>query len=391
MRAAVFSLVVVAAACSDGSADAASARCDDAMRVAGDEMVVKSVGRDGVVATVPAECARMSCLRTREDAVAVLQPDGTAWAAWAGRPGALVVGDVAPDAADAERWARVQVLASARGAPPADAAVDDGAPPALPKELRTCGTTRAGGGFGWHVIRNRGDVWQRIHWSKPPVDEDVRALPVTAYPVATSAGALCGWGVQTAERTWRVTHKASGVVVDAKPDLEHAPAACADDGAIVVQTGTGAVRVARDGTTSTVHSDPQAVAELPVGASATLARPRGSVRIATPGGQTATLALPEATDLGGEPLPAGAVRDKIIAVGDGADRLLVVERFTLPSCNGREAMHFVRSDGVVEKTIARGDVVTAKLSRAAGRWWWVEAEPKIVALAGDAFKSAARR
>ena len=68
-------------------------------------MTLAAVGKP---TPLPVECDRVTCLRTGPDGVAVLQPNRTVWAAWAGQPGKLLDRSALPDNAG-ELWARGQI------------------------------------------------------------------------------------------------------------------------------------------------------------------------------------------------------------------------------------------------------------------------------------------
>lgn len=361
-------------------------------RLASNDVQVMAVDAQELVARPILACAGLSCLRTDADVAVVVQPDGALWAAWSGDAtarGGRVVSDAAGAAVDTVpapvqafvdvvRMRGVTLAADDAGA----AGKADVAP--LPADHRTCGTTNAGGGFAYHVIKNDGDVWQRLQWTRPPTNDDVKALSDNAYPIVIgAAGTLCAWAVQKTPRNWEV-HSPSGVVVAAAPDREHPPAHCISADLVAVDVGDHAVHVSRDGSKvdkelpsrSVDKAAPAYDPVMPLGGAASSNNPTGTLRIAD---TSFARPLVDSADLAGKALPAGAHRRRIASAGDGARFVVVTEKIEQADCTTRELVHVVDTQGQGAVTTVRdADVVIAKVSAAAGRFWWLEATPQLV-------------
>ncbi len=260
-------------------------------------------------------------------------------------------------------------------------------PPALPAELRTCGQTFAGGGVGWHVIRNRGDVWQRIAWVVEPKSPEVRALPPDAYPLAAADGALCGWGRQYEEREWDIHHGPSGKVIRAIADQEHAPARClGTDGTIAVDIEEGVVIINAQGEMKKSSGLPQArepARDLYITvAAAQFQKPLGQLRGRRKDGSEFTIPLLEQVDVDGTPWAAGTVRTRIASAFDGDNTIVLAERILTSDCLVAEHLFVVDVRTAKVRRIATTADLIVRLAFAAGRFVWVEAEPIDVDLEG---------
>jgi hypothetical protein len=361
------------------AAPAEAARCQRASRLAGERARVRQLwptDEAPVVVDVAAPCGGARCLRTTTDRIAVFQPDGRVWLS----TGTRRDGQVQP--ANDPSVPPGPPMTSMPPAPP---------PPTLPPELRTCGQTFAGGGVGWHIIRNRGDVWQRVEWVVPPTLAEVRSLPVDAYPLPRADGALCGFGRQRAERQWVIHHLSSGQSVDAIADREHAPARCVgDDGALAVEVADGTVVLSPDGarrlaSPSSATPPPPGLPDIvvtDVAGAVVVHQPRGELQVRRADGTQLVLPLRDDVDIDQTPLPAGTSRDRVATAGDGDRSLLVAERLTLPGCAVRERLFLVDVVSGRGQRITDDDVVLVRLSFAAGRFVWVEAEPEYVDTSG---------
>jgi hypothetical protein len=325
-----------------------------------------------------------------DSAVVVVGEGGAAWATWEGRPGAPLGPAPTDDVMAAqERWARIEVdsttppvALAAAGPPPTGTRPPEGFSRGGP--LRICGNTFAGGGIGWHIIRNSDDVWQRIEWTKKPKDPSVLALTLDAYPLADATGALCGWATQKEPRNWVVHSTKSAVVVDAAPDAEHPPAHCTGDGAILVKTKDGGVKLLPDGTIqpAPLPADGSAPRDITMEGTSTLSSPRDSVVVHMADNSVRTIALPTAEDLLHRPLPSSSTRERLVMVGDGDHTLLVNERVLLADCGVRESLLLFDVNTGTASLLAEGDTMFLKLSYGLGRFWWVQTSPRIVDVSG---------
>ena len=379
------SWLVLAGACRDEAASSgpsagsalSSATCERISRLPGESARVRQFWSDTAAPVdVPVPCGGAQCLRVVGERIAVFQPDGRVWVASGADPDGRVV-----DAHDA-------------GVPPplprADATTSPPppTPPTLPPSLRTCGQTFAGGGIGWHVIRNRDDVWQRIAWVVPPTLAAVRDLPEDAYPLAMPSGALCGWGRQRADRQWTIHHAPTGQTQDAIADREHAPARCrGDDGTLTIDVDDGIVVIAPDGQRRLEPSSPPprspgeaAVVDLTVPAQ--LQQPRDALRVRRTDGTLLVVPLRDDVDLDQTPLVPGTTRARLATAGDGKKTLVVTERLQLPDCAVRERVFVVDVATGAARRIVDDDVVVLRLSFAAGRFVWLQAEPAFVDTSG---------
>jgi hypothetical protein len=414
---------LVTACTAEGRRGAGAERCADFLRMGADDLVVMSLDDGGAVTPVPARCEQSSCLRARADFVAVLQPDGSVWARFGEEPGAVLSAGASPPPLSAPPSAEAGLDDDA--ASPVAKLLAEASPPVLPEGYRTCGTTSAGGGFGWHVIRNAGDVWQRVHWTLAPQQQAVRALAPDAYPLARADGTLCAWARQRSTRDWEV-HLPSGLVVPAARDHEHPPARCVGEGAVELLGRDGSRRFEADGS----EAPSQAVwgppwpeardASVMHDGAGLFPAPGRAFEVVQANGEKWTRALAEDRDLAGAALPAGTARERLLARGDGAGRLLVAERFRLPGCQTIERLHLVRLPGQPGgdpderaaaakpeekhrdkqgaeqgaeqggerqghgeiKTLREGDLVFSRLSVGLGRFYWLESTPRLVDVSG---------
>lgn len=331
-------------------------------------------GPDGKPADVPARCAGVQCLRANRDLVAVFQTDGKVWLATGEQPAGRVAEANEPGLPEPPT-------------PPPSPPTASATAPTLPPELRTCGQTFAGQGVGWHVIRNEGDVWQRIAWVVPPTDPAVLALPADAYPLARADGTLCGWGRQREERRWTIHHVASGRTVDAVENREHAPAHCqGKDGSLVVEVEDGVLVLAPDGSARrepTAEDKPlvQPV-EFALDGTVQVNSPKKALRVRRADGTVQVLPLRDDVDIDDTALPAGTIRERVAAAGDGTGTLLVAERLVLPGCVVRERLFVVDLSAGRGRRLIDDDVMLMRLSFGAGRFFWVEAEPTYVDTSG---------
>ena len=256
---------------------------------------------------------------------------------------------------------------------------DKPGPPRLPPDLRTCGNTHAGGGHGWHVIRNSDNVWQRIEWSTAPVLAEVKALPADAYPIAMPDGSLCAWATQSKPRAWLVKAMKSSTVVEAVLDREHPPASCAAGGEVQVEREDGTVLVALDGT---IRRAPAPSTQLSMSAPAPAKTIAHEVTIVQADGSTRTVPLAADRDLAGNALPPGAARTRVSAADDGAGTVLVAERFALKDCQSTETLSLVNIDTGVGRLIKSGDLMFLRLAYSIDRFTWIEAKPVLVDVSG---------
>lgn len=318
----------------------------------------------------------------------ILQEKGDAWAAWEGRAGGPLLprSPNAPEPGPAELWARSEVDAARTTPRSTSAGAEEPASVVPPAGFRTCGTTRAGGGLGWHIIRNADDVWQRIEWVRRPTTQEVLALPTDAYPLADSQGALCAWGRQRAPRAWQIFVVGTTVVVDAIPNHEHPPARCEGGRGVVVDTESGTYLYTPD-------APPQRVAEagarssrgardIGSGRVALIQRPGASLTARLVDGKTVELPLGADRDLVGRSLPPGTTRERILAAGDLRETFLIVERLAMPDCSTREIL--VRWNATTGETtlLREGDIVFSRLAWGYGGFWWLESSPRLVDISG---------
>lgn len=343
--------------------------------------VVRAQREGQPTATIGVECLRPDCLRIARDSVAVPLRDGRVWMAWPGQPGTLVARETAPGEV-LLRLAEIEATAPRFNDQPALP------PPKLPPDLRTCGTVSVGGGFGWHVIRNADNTWQRIHWATPPTAPEVTALGPEMYPL-TGSGRLCGYAVQKAPRMWMVHVPGVERAIEAAPDSEHPPAACLADGSMRVQTARALVLITPDGTEQVLATYPAPDPAASRGAPP--AGPPGSLGHALFARGQATLwadgalevrfsdgstwqrppPLPD-QDLGGNPLRPGAVRKRALVVGTDRNQVAIAERIMQGNCRGYEALHVFNVDERSVTTLVKGDVQILRPGYAAGAFWWVE-------------------
>lgn len=361
----------------------------DLMRLPSDDARVFELGADGKPVAVDAACPRPSCLRANDAAVVIVGRDGAGWATWEGHPGApLAPPGPLEEMSTQERWARREVDRST--APLAGPGVSGGPrdPPAgysSTAELRTCGNTFAGGGVGWHIIRNADDVWQRIEWTHKPTDPAVLALAPDAYPLADGLGALCGWARQKRQRHWEVHSIHNGVVVEAAPDFEHPPAHCTPDGAIIVNTRGGGVKLRADGAlepSALTAPGTAPVRAASIAAAVSIMAPQGTVQVQMHDGTPRALVLPEDRDLLKRPWAPGTVRERLVLVGDRKQTLLINERIRLADCTVRETLLTLDVHTGGAALVAEGDLVFLRLSHSLGRFWWVEAAPRLIDVSG---------
>jgi len=357
------------------------------VRVAGEPATVVGVAvtAAGLTQLVEQPCRDQRCLATRDDGVAIVLPSGEVWA-WLGdvATGAVLPKEPQQGEPEGVSWART-ILARPEPQPQTTATPP---PPELPPTLRTCGTTGAGGGFGYHIIRNAGDVWQRIHWVTPPTDAQTAALPVDVYPIAGPGGALCAWGEQrVGERRWTIHHASSPTTVAAIVDREHAPARCAVDGGVEVSVEGGSIRIEPDGTTRplqlTIEQGPSHFNLLSDGGRITAAMESGVLSIVRDGVRVAEVAFLPAKMLDGTPFPAGLRRDRVLGQGNGAGMFAFVERLISDDGRGHERLTFVRLDGAKPVVInsTGDDKVITRLSSARGGFFWIEAPATVMRLA----------
>jgi hypothetical protein len=281
-------------------------------------------------------------------------------------------------------WARAEL---SRATEPAGRSPSLPGPPALPPELRTCGVTTAGGGFGYHVIRNKGDVWQRVHWAKPPTDPQTIALPPEAYPIATATG-ICAWGEQRrGERQWTIHHVGSTTTVDAIADQEHAPAHCVD-GEVEVRVEGGAIRIDASGAQRrvTAKANEGPTRHVLEGAVGKMTAPMswGVLTLRRDDKALAELTFEPQTTLAGGPIPTGMRRDRVLGQGNGAGAYLFVERFVADDGTGLEQATLMRLDetGAVARMVVLdsdgSDRVISRLGTAHGAFFWIEAPATVV-------------
>ena len=383
--------IVGAMACTDDRPSSSSSSSSSSSapgayaRVAGEPLMVQGLrpGVDGLWRPrLTVACAHPRCLHVRPDVVAVVTANDAVWVWQTGQAEGAVLPPVpAVDDNEPTVWARGVLVGGGRG-PAATSSPLNPPAPTLPSTERTCGTTRAGGGFGYHVIRNDGSVWQRVAWVRPPTDAAVLALPTTAYPIVADDGSLCAWGEQQllGDRRWTVHHLHSSTTVAAIADREHVPASCQADGAVDVDVDPvnhgGVVRINRDGSLG-AGSRPvfQPVPSASVTGKSTVSLSSGALVVTLLGGEQTTLLFPADHSLDGQKVPAGMVRDRVVTVGDGGSLLAVAERFVGEAGHGQELLHMVRVDARgphVETTPVRDDVVISRLAHGLGAFWWVE-------------------
>lgn len=389
-NAACLPVVLVLAGCSQQAPGLGKERnCQFVMRVpaANAPVVVKTMRPGSEPVVIDAQCTKIDCLRTLKDTVAVLQPDGSAWMAWPGQPGAIFP-ESTTDPEARRRFAELRLTAPILHNTQLP-------PPELPAELRTCGTISVEGGYGWHIIRNADDVWQRIHWARRPSGPEAGPLGPEAYPLVHPSGIMCGHAVQRAPRAWNIHVKGSGRVIEAAPDHEHPPAACLPSGALRVEKPGEVVMVQPDGSETLIATfDPaggkdaarRAVKEagrtLPNVMAAVLLETgqatvwnTGGIDVVYADGKTwARPPPPDGHDLAGKPVRGNAVRKRIVAAG-GDDMLLAAERFQASTCRGHEVLHAVDLKGQSVTTLGKGDVMFLRLSWAGDAFYWLEAAP----------------
>lgn len=368
-------------------------RCESFARIATNDVAVFRLGDDTQPQELPVTCGRPGCLYVAADAVAVRQQDGTTWAEWDGHPGA-VLGPPPTSASmsNAERWARAQTdppgvprgLGGGTSSDPIAAVAAK-----LPPELRTCGSTRAGGGFGVHIIRNAGDVWQRIEWVVLPEAPEVKNLGPGSYPIADGTGGTCAVATQLDERVWQIRHLASGTIVDATPDHEHPPARCTGNGDVEVTTTEGSTLVHHDGGTTNLPPRESAREEVLVdpaeGEGKVIQAPGNRFRVDLGEGTTATFELRADADLQGRPMPAGARRTRLSSVTDGKRTVLVMERLELPDCTGRDLLWHATlepNQPPALRLVVEGDAILGRLSWGLGRYWWTSSVSTLVDVSG---------
>ncbi|MEW5851558.1 MAG: hypothetical protein AB2A00_22400 [Myxococcota bacterium] len=363
----------------EGAAPAATTSCAQVVRVPGKNIQVMSLKLPGKPTPVPARCANARCLRTHDDALAILQPDGSVWATWPGQPATIFsIGSLGGDAGAASplTWILAEMSAATADAPPPPQ------PPALPAELRTCGTTQAGGGFGWHVIRNADNVWQRVHWTRPPLDKEVVELPANAYPLA-DGNRLCAYALQPTPRNWEVHLLKTQKVIVAARDREHPPARCLCDG-VEVEQEDGSIRVTPDGVEVPVaEKRPHTPSYLSLRDVRFLTRPRGELSSVLANGSPWSFTLPEGgRNLAGKLVAPEATRERLVVAGNGVDTFLAAERLRLPGCGTHEALHLLHADRTVT-TLQEGDTMFLRMVFAQGSFYWLHAEPRVVDLSRD--------
>lgn len=332
---------------------------------------------------VQVDCARTGCLQVSEWGVAVQQRDGSVWASWEGRPWGLLSSPTVTDPAllsQGEQWVRSLWLEGDGLALPGIEAK----PPTLPKDLRTCGTVRLGDGLGYHIIRNEGDVWQRVHWALQPDPALLAQLPAAAYPLVKSDGSLCGYATQGPSRQWTVHQLFTGLTVMAAPDHEHPPAKCLPPGGLRVRTGDGVLWVDADGTTRQESQGHASAVEGEVNSAdvkskTLIPKPGDVIQLVLPGGRERTLSLSLERDIAGTPLPPNTSRERVWTLGDGR-QLLINERLLLPDCARTERLHLLDTENSKIVNVYTGDDIITRLSHGYSGFYWIQARPRLVYL-----------
>lgn len=380
------------------------------LRVADDQSLVVRHWTAAGIAADEVDCAHPRCLRARPDVVAIARVDGTTLVRRE-VDGVLVdvsLGAVAPaDEPEPLAWARAESDSARRSSPQARAEQLENAEPSspsasssssssskpskhwepppsaptLPAGERTCGTTRAGGGFGYHVVADDGDVWRRVAWVTPPTAPEVLALAADAYPIASRAG-LCAWAEQRrGPRQWTVHHATTSTTVVARADAEHPPARCMGAGVVVVETQLDRVEIGVDGGTRVVGPGERVAA---IDTRRGLAMRAGAVTVRRgPGQRAVDVVFAADRRLDGTAIEPGFVRNRVLTAGDGVDRFAVAERFVGAGGRGLEALYVLRidDDGArITDTLVVGDRVVSRLEFSIGGLWWIEASPRTLRL-----------